>query len=203
MGWLGLASLGLKGFGAVKNMFGGGPSPEEQMALNQMKAQAERSNQFWQQAQGDINKSRSYFSPIAGGSRQSAFEAVAPEVQSATQRMEAGRKSLFNLASRSGGAATMMDPYAKANVATGILQQVRPQAASQMGQIGQTMGGWAAQNQAGLSGDMMNYAKMRKEAESSRGAAFFDIIQDMMKQLPDVFGKKKKTGSSPATYGPE
>ena len=177
------------GIGGIAGLFGGGKSEEEKLAEQNMKAQINRSNQFWQQAQGQQNVASNYFAPIAGGSRQAAMEAVAPEVQGATQRMDAGRRSLLNLSSRSGGAAAQVDPYAKAGVATNILEKVRPGAAQSMADMARTTGGWA-QQQGGAVGDMMDYAQKAAQNQRQQGAAAYQSLGNVMGKFGDKYGGK-------------
>jgi|WetSurMetagenome_2_1015567.scaffolds.fasta_scaffold01234_11 hypothetical protein len=172
--------------GGVMGAFGGGMSPEEKLALQQQRTQLERSNQFWQQARSQMGAAQNYFAPIAGGSRGAAMEAMAPEIQGATQRMDAGRQSLINLSGRSGGASARVDPYAKANVASNILQKARPGAASAMMDMSKTTGGWAAQNQAGVASSMMDYAEKEKARKAEEGKAFYDQLQDFTKWGKDT-----------------
>jgi hypothetical protein len=181
--------------GGIAGLFGGGESPEERLAKQQQLKQMERANQFWQRAQGQMGKAESYFAPIAGGSRQAAFEAVAPEVAGAAKRMEAGRQSLLNLSSRSGGAAAMMDPYAKAGIATNILQKVRPMAAQSMMDMAKTTGGWAAQQGTGLDSYIEQMNRRRAE-EAQRGAAAFDSLTGVMGKLGEKYGSKLGKGWS-------
>jgi hypothetical protein len=187
--------------GGLSGLFGGGRSEEEKLALEQQKAQIERSNQFWKQAQGQMGMAQNYFAPIAGGSRQAALESMAPQIQGATQRMDAGRQSLFNLASRSGGAAQQIDPYAKASVATGMLQQARPQAAQSMMDIGKTTGGWAAQNQAGVANTLFDQGRFRDEQSQKQGAAFYDSLEKFLKQGQDAGWFKNIPGMSKGKSG--
>jgi len=184
------------GVGAVAGALTGGESEEERFAKQQQLRQIERSNQFWQQAQGQMNKAQNYFAPIAGGSRQAAMEAVAPEVQGATQRMESGRRSLLNLSSRSGGAAAQIDPYAKGAVATNLLQKVRPMAAQSMLDMSRTTGGWA-QQQGGAVQDYMNQMNKNKQGDKEQGASFFDSMQGTIGGLKDWYGNRKSGAKGP------
>lgn len=173
MGWI-MPAIQM-GEGLLGGILGGRKNPQQLLAEQNMRAQINRSNQFWQQAQGQQQAAQNYFAPIAGGSRTAALEAVAPEVQGATQRMDAGRRSLLNLSSRSGGAASQVDPYAKASVATNILEKVRPGAAQTMADMARTTGGWAGQ-QGGAVEDMLKYGQERSKESAARGASMFDVI---------------------------
>lgn len=172
--------------GGIAGAFGGGKNPQEQMALEQMRAQMERSNQFWKQAQGQMGAAQRYFAPIAGGSRTAAFQSMAPEITSATQRMDAGRTSLLNLSGRSGGASMRLDPYAKGSMATSLLMKARPGAANAMMQMAGTTGGWA-QNQGNATGDMLQYGMKQSELDRKKGAAFFDTMTELM---PTLVGRR-------------
>lgn len=177
--------------GGIAGAFSGREDPAVRFAKQQMMKQQERANQFWTQAQGQMGKAESYFAPIAGGSRQAALEAVAPEVQGATQRLDTARKSLLNLSSRSGGAAGMIDPYAKAGIASNILQKVRPQAAAQMAGMAQTTGGWA-QGQGAAAKSIMDYGTRREDQAAQRGASMYDSLEGALGNLKDWWGSRKK-----------
>lgn len=187
--------------GGIAGMFTGGESPEERLAKQQHLKEMERANQFWRQAQGQMGQAERYFSPIAGGSRQAAFEAVAPEVAGAAKRMDAGRQSLLNLSSRSGGAATMMDPYAKAGLATNVLQKVRPMAAQSMMDMAKTSGGWAANQGQGLR-DYTDMAAKKREREAAQGAAAYDSLRSTIGGLKDWWGDRKPGNGSAKSGGP-
>lgn len=191
--------------GALGGLFGGGKNPQEQMALEQMRAQMERSNQFWKQAQGQMGAAQRYFAPIAGGSRTAAFQSMAPEITSATQRLDAGRTSLLNLAGRSGGASMRLDPYAKGSMATSLLMRARPGAANAMMQMAGTTGGWA-QNQGGATGDMLNYGMKQRELDRQQGASFYDTMKTLGPELGGMWKNWRAAGSgseAPAWQGPK
>jgi hypothetical protein len=199
MGWMNLGlNVAKTGLGLLGGLLGGGKSEEEKLAEQNQRAQINRSNQFWQQAQGQQNAASNYFAPIAGGSRTAAMEAVAPEVQGATQRMDAGRRSLLNLSSRSGGAAAQVDPYAKAAVATNILEKVRPMAAQSMADLAKTSGGWAGQQGQAVE-NMLEQEKWRKEQAAKRGAGMFDVINKGIGNFGDWWGSRTPRSSAGAS----
>jgi hypothetical protein len=175
-------------------------SPEEQMALEQMKAETERANQFWQQAQGDVSKARGFYAPIAGGSRQAATEAMAPEIQGATQRMDAGRTSLLNMSGRSGGAAQQIDPYAKGAAATDILTKARPAAAQGMLDIGKTVGSWAGQQGQGMAG-MAEQGRLSAEDQAKKGAGFFDVMNRGINTFGDWWNQRRASKTPTKSAG--
>jgi hypothetical protein len=204
MAWTSLAAgLAKPIVGGLFSLFGGGKTEQQKLVEAQQKATMERSNQFWQQAQGQMGTAQNYFAPIAGGSRTAAMEALAPEVQGATQRMDIGRRSLLNLSSRTGGAAAMIDPYAKASAATNILMKARPGAAAQMLDMARTTGGWAGEG-ARAAADMTAQERWQQEQDAKRGAALADALGSGMKAVGDWWGARdtKKSGaasSSPLT----
>lgn len=186
--------------GALGGLFSGGKNPQEQLALEQMRAQMERSNQFWQQAQGQMGAAQRYFAPIAGGSRTAAFQSMAPEITSATQRMDAGRTSLLNLSGRSGGASARLDPYAKGSMATSLLMKARPGAANAMMQMAGITGGWA-QNQGGATQGLAEQGRWEQEQAAKRGAGFYDSLTSLGKDLRGWMDKRGTQGGGTPPAG--
>lgn len=178
------------GMGALSGIFGGGRSKEEQWALKQQMAQQERANQFFQQARGQMGKVTGWAAPILGGSRTAAAEALSPEIQGASQRIDASRRSLINLTPRSGGAAAMLDPYAKATAATDIMLKARPMAAGVMQDAAKTTGGWGSAN-LGAAGSILDNERWRRQQEAERGAGFFNILNRGIDQFGDWLGSRK------------
>ncbi len=179
--------------GGIAGLFGGGKNPQEQMALEQMRAQMERSNQFWKQAQGQMGAAQRYFAPIAGGSRTAAFQSMSPEITSATQRMDAGRTSLLNLAGRSGGASMRLDPYAKGSMATSLLMRARPEAAKAMMQMAGTTGGWA-QNQGGIVPTALEQSRWQQERQDKESTATYNILSRLAGQGGEWWKNRGKGG---------
>jgi gas vesicle protein len=165
--------------GGIAGLFGGGKSPEEKMAAENLRQKMAREQQFWKQAQGQMGKAQNYFAPIAGGSRTAAMETMAPELSAGVQRMDAGRQSLLNTSSRSGGAASQIDPYAKSAFVTNSLLKARPQAAEAMIRMAGTTGGWA-QDQGGAGKSMMDYSKELYAREQEKGKAFSNQLNEFM-----------------------
>lgn len=199
MGWFGPA---LKiGGGLLGAFWGGRMSPQQKYALGEMQNQIQRSNRFWGTAEGEANKASGYFSPIAGGSRSAALEAMAPEVGGAMQRMNAGRQSLLNMTPRSGGAAAMMNPYAQADVATNLLMKARPMAAQQMGELARMRGGWAAQ-QGQAVGSLFDAARQAQQDRAGAGYGFFNVMNQELPGLLEgirsgkIFGSKIPGGGT-------
>lgn len=186
--------------GGIAGAFGGGKNPQEQMALEQMRAQMERSNQFWQQAQGQMGAAQRYFAPIAGGSRTAAFQSMAPEITSATQRLDAGRTSLLNLSGRSGGASARLDPYAKGSMATSLLMRARPGAANAMMQMAGITGGWA-QNQGGATQGLAEQGRWEQEQAAKRGAGFYDSLTSLGKDLQGWMDQRGTQGGGTPSAG--
>jgi len=105
--------------------------------------------------------------------------------------MEAGKQSLMTLAPRSGGAATQVDPYAKAAAATNILQGARREAATGLTQAGGTLAGIGQ----GLYGTGASQGASLLEQERLRKKALMDQAGAIGKSLFDFmgsFGKNKK-----------
>lgn len=192
MGWI-MPALKI-GTGLLGGFLGRGKSGEERFADKQLQAQAQRANEFWQRARGQQGAAQGFYAPILGGSRQAAMEALSPEIQGATQRMDVGRQSLLNLSSRSGGAGARVDPYAKGAAATDIMLQARPMAAQGMERLAGQSGGWAA-SQKGAPESMLEQDRFRKEQAAKRGAGMFDMLEGGLKGFGDWWkGRGSKSG---------
>jgi len=177
------------GLGALSGVFGGGKSEAEKLAEQDLRNRMQRSNQAWGMATGDMAKARSYFSPIAGGSREAALEAAAPQIQQAQESMQKGRQTLFDLAARSGGAGAMLDPYAQSRVGTNLLTQQRPGAAQALANMGGTEGGWAQNMGQGAANTIFSIEWKRREEERLRGAGIYDLLESTLPGLKTDIGK--------------
>lgn len=199
MAWFGPAMQ--IGGGLLGAFMGGRMSPQQKYALAEMQNQVQRSNRFWGTAEAEANKASGYFSPIAGGSRSAAFEAMSPEIGGAMQRMNAGRQSLLNMTPRSGGAAAMANPYAQADVATNILMKARPGAAGQMADLARMRGGWAAQ-QGQAAQSLFDSARLAQQDRAGAGYGFFNVLSQHLPGLIEgiksggLFGSKIPGGGT-------
>lgn len=183
------------GIGGIAGALGGGMSEAEKRAQQAYMEQLAREKTFWGQAQGNMQTAQNYFAPIAGGSRTAAMEAMAPEMQQGMERLDMAKQSAGQLTGRSGGAAAMQDPYAKANFANMSLLRARPGAVAQIQDIGKTYGSWA-QGQGQGAGGLLDLQRQRDAQSQAQGASFYEIMKQLGPQLGGMFGKGPKISSA-------
>jgi hypothetical protein len=114
---------------------------------------------FLGQAQQGINPAMQYWQQLLGGNRQQMTSALAPEIQNINQQYNQALQSQMGLTPRQGGsAATLADlPYQRAAQVSGLMNTLRPQAASQLGQIGLNLGQLGS-GLYGQAGGMLSHA---------------------------------------------
>ena len=178
-----------QGIGGLLGQLFGGPNKQQQQLLNTAVAGQQTGLQDVQRGTQALQSPLDYWQRILGGSRQAALNAVAPTVQGAVERMNAGQQSAGNLASRSGGAMATLDPYAKANVATNILQSAQPSAAEGVAGIGKTLAGTGA-SMFGTGGEegsnLLNAGLNQQKFQAQQGAGLGSWLYNLTKQMPWV-----------------
>jgi len=188
--------------GGIAGALGGGLSEAEKRAQQAYLQQLAREKSFWGQAEGAMSTAKNYFQPIAGGSRTAAMEAMAPELQQGMERIDMAKQSSGNLSPRSGGAAAMANPYAKADFANQSLFKMRGAAAGQMMDIGKTYGRWAS-GQGSATGGLLDLQRQRDLQSQAQGASFYEIMKQLGPQLGGMFGGKSNAGKPPGLPAPD
>lgn len=197
-GWLPLvlggARLGMSLLGGFKSMFGG-PSKEEKMAMQQLNAQAERANSFYQRAMEAQQPAADWYRAVLRGDISRV-----PTARKAAAAVEPTRQAFSNLNTRSGGAASMLDPYRKMTAAWDQMGAAAPAAASGLaGLAGQNIGGMQGQSAGAAS--LLQNARQREQDKAAAGKGFFDVIDSTLGRIGDWWGSRGG-GSTPKPPGP-
>jgi hypothetical protein len=159
--------------------------PAQAMAEQMMMKQLQRSDSLWPQAEAGMNQVDSYYRNLAGGSRTSGMEAIAPDVQQAGERIDEVNQAQGRLMGRSGGATT--DPYAKAGLFTQMLLKARQGAVGGLMDVAKTRAGWA-QNQGDAASSLFNAGQVNYKNAQERGAG---LTQTLSSTLPSIWDALK------------
>jgi len=148
-----------------------------------------------------LNPSMNYWSSLLSGNRDIATSAIAPEANMINEAANAQRQNQAMLMPRGGGRASFLteQPYRTANQIQSLFQNLRPQAAQNlgaqgMGLIGQGTNALQASTAAGRDILAAQQAERARQAEQGGkiGSGLFSMFQQygmpaLQSQFPSLF----------------
>jgi len=166
------------------------PNPQAQNALNQQ-SQAQAASlaggkNLLSQGQQTTQPVLNYWSSILSGNRGAMTSALGPELSRMGQGYQQAAQTSAALSPRGGPSAAFLSqlPFQQQRDTTQLFQTMRPQAAQQMGSLGNNLLSHGANLMStstaagrGIADSMYQQQQLEAERGKSMGAGLFDILQ--------------------------
>jgi hypothetical protein len=140
---------------------------------------------FLQQGQANTDIVQNYLRQLASGNRNTTMQALAPEINAATQGQQGAVAAQRGLFPRGGQTASQaaQTPYQFQGMLNNLMFAQRPQAMQQLAQLGgnqASLGLGAFGQGAGLTNNMLNYGLNAQQQMFGQGAAIGQGISSMI-----------------------
>jgi len=175
---------------------------QQQPLIDLQKQQAQElqpfGKSFLQQGQANTDIVQNYLRRLASGDRNLTMETLAPEINAATQGQQGAVTAQRNLFPRGGqsASAAAQQPYQFQGMLNNLMFAQRPQAMSQLAQLGgnQASLGLGAYGQgAGLTNNMLNYGLNAQQQMFGQGAAIGQGISSMVGPFLQYYMMNRQT----------
>ena len=192
------AKIGIgAGSSLLGNWLGGsGSSPQAQQAqstlLSNMRQGQQQSLQLSDLGLKGLTPAIDYYTRLLSGDRGQAAAALAPDLERISDQSTASTQALSNLMPRGGGRASLLSqlPYETMRQGQNLFQQLRPQAASQLGGLGGQLMGQGVQSLLGSTSagqSLLGYAVQKSIQDRLRGQAIGAGLHSIFSQAGDDF----------------
>jgi hypothetical protein len=153
---------------------------------------------FLQQGQANTDIVQNYLRQMASGNRNTTMQALAPEINAATQGQQGAVTAQRSLFPRGGQSASQaaQQPYQFQGMLNNLMFAQRPQAMQQLAQLGgnQASLGLGAYGQgAGLTNNMLNYGLNAQQQMFGQGAAIGQGISSMVGPFLQYYMMNRQT----------